>query len=135
MRPNSNALNLALYKLGGLNTIWTVAAIQTVEVSSEALRLKRTGGRTTTDAVSVDKGLFTAVIYTHVEDTYILASLKCTLKVVDLLLRSFGFPVKEERSYRRKGSCPSTPVQGNQHASTLGCTRPRLDKMFSRHRS
>lgn len=54
-------------KLGGLNTIWTVAAIQTVEVSSEALVLEGTGGWTTTDAVSVDKSVFAAVVYTHVK--------------------------------------------------------------------
>lgn len=66
MWPNRNPLNLISDKLAGLNTVWTVAAIQTVEVGSEALRLKRTGRRTTTDAVSVDKRLVAAVICTHV---------------------------------------------------------------------
>lgn len=59
-------LNLTEDKLGGLNTIWTVAAIQTVEAGSEALCLKCTGGRTATNAVSVDKTVFAAVICTHV---------------------------------------------------------------------
>lgn len=44
-------------------TVRTVAAIQTVQIGSQTLFLKRTGWWTATDAVSVDKTVLTAIIY------------------------------------------------------------------------
>lgn len=38
-------------------------------------------------------------------------------------------------TYYKKGSCLSTLWLDIQHVSRLGCTQPRLDKMFPRHRS
>lgn len=65
IQPTVRGIHLIWDQLVGLNTIWTVAAIQTVEVGSKALCLKCTGGRTATNAVSVYKTLIAAIIYTH----------------------------------------------------------------------